>query len=174
MFWNSRPAFRRWSIRTRLAKFSQTPMAPEKCDFMKKEVEFLGIFVGGMGWKSARRRFISSGTGRRRPLSRRSDRSPGLFPSSGGSSRTSAKLVCLWPSSRRRWNNIHDWDASFKTSFNELKEGLTQAHISRHGDWTPPFRGHMYDSQTAIGGTLTQVLNGKEHPVAYFSRKLNK
>lgn len=55
----------------------------------------------------------------------------------------------------------------------QRKSDLTSAPVLRHADWKKKFRGHLDVSQLAIGGTLTQEVDGNEHAIEYFAKKLS-
>lgn len=54
-----------------------------------------------------------------------------------------------------------------------LKQDLISSPILIDPQFERSFRGHIDVSQYDIVGTLTQVINGKERVVTYFSRTLN-
>lgn len=147
--------------------------SPKKCHFMTNKVEFLGIIVseeglqvnpskteiikkwpkpkdsielrGFLGLASFFRRFIKNFSAVALPRTN-------LTKSGSG--------ICLW-------------DESCTIAMQKLKEALTSSPTLRRPDFTLPYRCHVDASQFAIGGTLTQIADGSEHVIAYFSRKFN-
>eukprot|EP00171_Calliarthron_tuberculosum_P016938 IDg16938t1 len=148
-------------------------VSPSKCSFMQTEVEFLGIIVDTTGMRvnpekvkiviewpipksiteirsfvglvSFFRRFIKDFSTLARPLTELTKKN----------------------------KSIKNWNDQCTDSFNKLKRALTSAPVLGHVDWSLPFKGHVDASQISVGGTLTQTVNGKEHAIAYFSRKLS-
>lgn len=66
-----------------------------------------------------------------------------------------------------------EWTAETETAFSTLKEALVSAPVLACPDFSQPFEIHCDASSFGIAGTLTQVINGEEHPIAYCSRSLN-
>eukprot|EP00171_Calliarthron_tuberculosum_P023944 IDg23944t1 len=67
------------------------------------------------------------------------------------------------------------WNLECDEAFSKLKDALCSAPILAALDWSRDFRCHTDASQFAVGGTLTQILDdGKEHAVAYFSKRLSE
>ena len=64
----------------------------------------------------------------------------------------------------------------FITAFHALKTALTTAPILAHPDWSKPFILDTDWSGTnrAIGAVLSQVVEGKERPVAFAGKRLSK
>lgn len=66
------------------------------------------------------------------------------------------------------------WTENAQAAFENLKGSLTTAPLLSHPDFTKPFVIQCDASKTGIGGVLYQIdENGEEHPIAYFSKKLN-
>ncbi|XP_055613020.1 uncharacterized protein LOC129759569 [Uranotaenia lowii] len=67
---------------------------------------------------------------------------------------------------------VIQWNADADQAFSVLKEKLITAPILANPDFQKPFTIQTDASDTALAGVLTQENDGKEHVVAYFSRKL--
>lgn len=67
---------------------------------------------------------------------------------------------------------IVQWNDEAERAFVILKEKLITAPILACPDFGRPFTIQTDASDTAIAGVLTQEVNGSEHVIAYFSRKL--
>lgn len=67
-----------------------------------------------------------------------------------------------------------NWSSEADSAFNDLKNALVSAPVLACPDFDQPFTVHCDASSYGIGGMLTQVQNGEEHPIAYISRSLNK
>ena len=64
------------------------------------------------------------------------------------------------------------WSNDAQRAFDVLKERFTSAPIMRHFDPSLPIRVETDASQFAIAAILSQLFEGKWHPVAFVSRKL--
>lgn len=67
---------------------------------------------------------------------------------------------------------IITWTDPAEAAFNSLKEKLICAPILANPSFDRPFKIQTDASDMAIAGILTQESEGKEHVVAYYSRKL--
>ena len=69
---------------------------------------------------------------------------------------------------------IGKWDNKCDNAFQKLKDAIIKAPIIVSCNWKKTFRGHVDASQTAVGGTLTQLDdNGKDLVIAFYSKKLS-
>lgn len=66
-----------------------------------------------------------------------------------------------------------EWTPDCEEAFKRLKKSFTSAPILRHPDTTQPFIVETDSSDYALGGILSQFLDGVLHPVAFYSRKLS-
>lgn len=67
-----------------------------------------------------------------------------------------------------------EWSDEAEEAFNKLKDALVSAPILAVPDFEKPFVVHCDASAYGLGGMLSQDINGREHPIAYVSRSLNK
>ena len=144
---------------------------PEKCEWHKKEVTFLGFIVGinglridpdkiksvkewptpttikqvqaFLGFANYNRKFIKNYSALAQPL---------------------IKLT--------RKDQSFEWTQEQQTAFQKLKEASVQAPTLKMFDEGKPIQIETDASDLAIGACLTQEHEGQRHPVAYFSRKL--
>ena len=65
------------------------------------------------------------------------------------------------------------WNHECEESLGKLKKAITEAPVLAFPDQELPFKLYADASAEAIGAVLTQVQNGEEHPIAYYSRALN-
>lgn len=66
------------------------------------------------------------------------------------------------------------WTDEAQRAFETLKHAMTSAPVLTHPDFTKPFVIQCDASTTGIGSVLFQIgTDGEEHPIAYFSKKLN-
>lgn len=69
--------------------------------------------------------------------------------------------------------NITEWSQECSIAFNTLKSCLITQPVMRYPDFTKPFLLQVDASNFGIGAVLAQCdEKGKDHPVAYWSRKL--
>ena len=71
-------------------------------------------------------------------------------------------------------NTPFKWDEDCQQAFVDLKEYLTRSPVLIYPDPSRQFILDTDASHLAIGAVLSQLIDGKEHPVAYFSRTLNQ
>lgn len=69
---------------------------------------------------------------------------------------------------------VYKWSSECDTSFQELKERLCSAPILAYPKPGERFIIDTDASNIGIGGVLSQIHNGEEKVIAYFSRKLSK
>ena len=69
---------------------------------------------------------------------------------------------------------VFDWNTEAQQAFQELKSAFKNDIILAHPDETAPFIVETDASDYAIGGVLSQSLEGNEQrPVAFYSRQMN-
>ena len=66
------------------------------------------------------------------------------------------------------------WTEECNTAFRSLKHHLTKTPTLCYPDFEKPFILDTYASNVAIGAVLSQVADGVERPIAYFSQTLSK
>ena len=66
-----------------------------------------------------------------------------------------------------------EWNEKADAAFKNIKNILTSAPVLIYPDFNKTFNIHTDASNYAAGSVLTQETEGKEHPVAYFSKKFN-
>ena len=64
------------------------------------------------------------------------------------------------------------WTEECDKAFQTLKDHLTKAPVLAYPDFVKPFILDTDASDVAIGATLSQIVDGEEHPMSYFSRTL--
>ena len=149
-------------------------VSPRKCEFMKDNIDFLGMFVGkdGIRVNPEKVQIIMTWP---KPNSLTDLRSfLGLLQFFRRFIPNFAKIASPLTDLTKKESGIHKWDLQCNIAFKSLKETMISAPILVSPDWKKPFRGHIDASQTAVGGTLTQLdENGKDRVIAYFSKKLD-
>ena len=71
-------------------------------------------------------------------------------------------------------SNKFVWTEECDEAFKSLKQNLVEAPILAHPDFSQSFILDCDASNDAIGGVLSQKINGDEHVIAYASRTLSK
>ena len=85
-----------------------------------------------------------------------------------------AKLAAPIYDLTKKFAKQFEWTGECKDSFLCLKSFLTSAPVLVYPDFFKPFIVDTDASNGAVGGVLSQIRDGKEHPVAYCSRTLTK
>lgn len=79
----------------------------------------------------------------------------------------------LYPLTRKNAKGF-DWTPQCQQAFDQLKQLLVSPPILAYLRFEIPFVVHADASDHAIGGVLSQIQDGKERVIAYFSRQLGK
>eukprot|EP00171_Calliarthron_tuberculosum_P021638 IDg21638t1 len=124
--------------------------SPKKCHFMTQEVEFLGIIVNrdGLQVNPEKTEVIQN------------------WPVPTTIARPLTELT-------KKGKSIRDWNGTCERALAMIKKALVSAPVLSYPHFELPYKGYTDASQYAIGGTLTQVIDGTEHVISYFSRKFN-
>ena len=149
-------------------------VSPKKCEFMTEETEFLGMLVSkdGISVNPEKVDVVKTWP---RPSSLTELRSfVGLLQFFRRFIRGFSAIAAPITALTRKGSGIHKWDKNCDMAFAKLKESLTTAPVLMAPDWQREFRCHVDASQTAVGGTLTQLDDeGGKRVIAYFSRRLS-
>lgn len=148
-------------------------LQPDKCEFLRKEVTYLGHIISETGVKpdpgkvEAVRNFP-------RP---KNDKNIKQFLGLAGYYR---RFICNFSKIAKPLTALlkkgepFKWLESQETAFKELKEQLCTEPLLQHPDFTKPFILTTDASGYAVGGILSQGTIGKDRPIAYASRLLNR
>jgi hypothetical protein len=68
---------------------------------------------------------------------------------------------------------VFEWTEQCNQAFQTLKDLLTKAPVLAYPDFDKPLILDTDSSDVAIGATLSQIIDGVEHPISYFSRTLS-
>jgi hypothetical protein len=66
------------------------------------------------------------------------------------------------------------WSSDAETAFLDLRSRLASQPILRPPNFALPFSLAVDASDVAIGGHLFQVIDGLEHPICYYSKRLDR
>ena len=147
-------------------------LKPSKCHFVQSKVEYLGHVVSAEG--------LSPNPNKIKAVQE--------FPVPTNTTGVKAFLgLCNYyrrfirgfaqmasPLNKLTSKNVHfQWTDDCQTAFDALKAALISAPILAYPDFTQPFHLYVDASQTGIGLTLGQVIEGKEHVTAYAGRDFN-
>ncbi|KAL8296565.1 hypothetical protein RB600_001856 [Gaeumannomyces tritici] len=148
-----------------------------KCEFFQDHVEFLGFRVSREG--------ISMDPDRTKAIQEwqppESYRDIQVFLGFAnfyrkfipGYSRVVAPMTGLLKGSQNgKKKGMFDWPPAAARAFEGLKAAFGNATILRHWDPTKETRVETDASTKAISGILSQLTDGRWHPVAFYSRKL--
>lgn len=148
-------------------------LKPSKCHFVKPQVEYLGHVVSAEGLKPNPDKI----------------RAVKEFPIPTNTTGVKAFLgLCNYyrrfikgfaqiasPLNKLTSKHIKfKWDVDCQIAFDTLKSALVSAPILAYPDFNLPFHLYVDASQTGIGLTLGQIVNGKEVAIAFAGRDLNK
>ncbi len=147
-------------------------VSPEKCEFGRGSLKYLGHIVTEHGIKVDPEKVeaVRKMAAPRNPRDvRRVMGMAGYYRRFiAGFSEIAAPLTELTKKNTKfAWSDVH------QAAFDRIKQELSKAPVLRYPDYTQPFQIHTDASGTAIGSVLTQNHCGTDLPVAYFSRKLN-
>ncbi len=131
--------------------------SPKKCEFKKSEISFLGMIVGKGGIKVDLKK-VSVLRDWPTPTYFTDVRScMGLIQFFRILIKDFSKIAILLTQLTKKGQGIQKWDIKCEEAFESLKKAIERALILVTTDWKKPFQGHFHASNTAVGGTLTQL-----------------
>jgi len=148
-------------------------LQPDKCEFLRKEVTYLGHVIGEAGVRPDPQK-IESVKNFPRPKNAKNVKQ---FLGLAGYyrrfidnfSRTAKPLTALL-----KKDIAFTWQEPQENAFVNLRDQLCREPLLQHPDFTQPFLLTTDASGYAVGGILSQGDIGKDKPIAYASRLLNK
>jgi hypothetical protein len=148
-------------------------IAPEKCEWHKSKVNFLGYIISAEGVEMDQEK-IKTVLEWQAPESVKDVQSFLGFANFyrrfiEGYSKLTRPLTDLTKKSEKFL-----WSEECQSAFDELKQRFTSAPILKHYDPEEPCIIECDASDFAIGGILSQEVERCLHPIAYHSRKMNK
>ena len=148
-------------------------LKPQKCHFIRQEVEYLGHIITPKGLKT-NSRLVEAVQEFRTPKSVQQVRQfLGLSSFYRRFIPSFAKIAQpLHALTRKRVEFV--WDGSCQTAFTALKQKLTEAPVLAYPSFEHPLCLETDASILGLGAILSQEQeDGKSHPVAYASRSLS-
>jgi len=148
-------------------------LQPDKCEFLRKEVVYLGHVINETGVKPDPKKIEAVSNFPRPKNTKHIKQFLGLagyyrrFLSNF--SKTARPLTALL-----KKDEPFVWQEPQETAFVTLRNQLCTEPLLQHPDFTRPFVLTTDASGYAIGGILSQGDVGKDKPIAYASRLLNK
>ncbi|KAJ0177013.1 hypothetical protein K1T71_007022 [Dendrolimus kikuchii] len=160
------------AVFNRLRSFN-LKLQPEKCEFLRKEVAYLGHIIGEDGVKPNPDK-IKAVTNYPIPQSPKDIKSfLGLVSYYRRFIPDFAKLAKPLTSLLKK-DVLFIWQNEQQLAFESLKNKLVTAPILAYPDFTQPFILTCDASNHAISAILSQGAVGQDRPIAYASRTLNK
>ena len=146
-------------------------LEPEKCEFHKKEVDFLGYVVTTEGIKPDLKK-VQDLLDWPKPTTVKE------LQSFLGTINFNRKFIegfsaiALPLTELTKKEQDYKWTNKHQASFEKLKKACTTMPVLRTFEPGKPIRIETDASDTAIGACLRQRFDGKWHPIAYHSRKM--
>lgn len=146
---------------------------PDKCEFLRAETNFLGHIISDKGIEPDPKKIQAV---RDFPQPKTTKELKSFLGLSGYYRRFIANYSKIGKPlyGLLKKGVKYEWGYEQEKAFQELKERLVSAPILQYPDFTQPFNLTTDASDYAIGCILSQGPIGKDLPVAYGSRTLNK
>lgn len=148
----------------------------KKSEFCRSELKYLGYIVDSQGLRTDPVKIVSI---KDFPIPKNAKGIRAFLGLSGyfrrfikGFSSIAAPLTKL-TGSKNGVSNFK-WTPEAEKAFNDLKQALISAPVLSCPNFSEPFAIHCDASSVGVGGVLIQNIDGAEHPIAYYSRCLNK
>lgn len=146
----------------------------DKCEFLKKNCEFLGHVITPEGVKPNPDKIKEIQTWELPTTEKQIKQFLGLVGYYRKFIRDYAKLTKPMTKYLKKDVKVNTDDPDFKKSFEKCKTMLISDPILAYPDYSKPFVLTTDASNYALGAVLSQINEGKDQPVAFASRTLNK
>lgn len=148
-------------------------LQPDKCEFLRKEVTYLGHIINSEGVKPDPKK-VEAVSNFPRPANAKNIKQflglAGYYRRFlGDFSKIAKPLTTLL-----KKDEPFVWQEAQENAFKTLRDKLCTEPLLQHPDFTKPFILTTDASGYAVGGILSQGPPGKDLPIAYASRLLNK
>ena len=163
-------------LETALRRLEEKKMfvSPEKCEFMKTEIDFLEFLAGkdGLRFNPSKVEVLKTWPKLKSLFEFRSFL--GLLQLFRRFIPKFSEVAAPMTNLTKKDQGIEKWNEKCDKAFEKLKEAIKNAPILVSPDWSKHFRCHIDASQTAVGGTLTQLdENGRDRVIAIYFKKLS-
>ncbi|KAJ0410812.1 hypothetical protein ATCC90586_010135 [Pythium insidiosum] len=145
---------------------------PSKCHFAQSEIRFLGHIISGAGVRVDPDKTTAVSTWPQPQNAKDLQRFLGLAGYYRRFVRGYADLV-LPLSDLLKAKMEWVWSSSQERAFTAIKAALVSAPLLRLPDMALPFQVTTDASKYCVGGVLSQVVDGYDHPIGFYSRKLS-
>lgn len=148
-------------------------LQPDKCEFLRDSCQYLGHIITRDGVKPNPDKVSSI---KQIPI----PKNPKHIKMFLGMTGYYRKFIKDFASIAKPLTNLLKKDAEFiwkneqQIAFETLKNALIKEPLLQYPKFTLPFTLTCDASNVGIGGVLSQIIDGKDLPVAYYSRTLNK
>ena len=146
---------------------------PEKCDLLSKEVDFLGHRITAEGISTSEEK-VDAVKNWPTPTSVKEVRKFVGFASYYRKFVKGFSAICKPLYKLTEKNQSFCWNADCNNAFLSLKEALTSAPVMAHPDENVEFILDTDASLDACGAVLSQIQDGKEKVIAYFSKAFDR
>lgn len=157
----------------RLAEFN-LKIQLDKCEFMKRETEFLGHVITQEGIKADPEKITKILNWKLPENPKEIKQFLGLCGYYRRFIKDYAKIVKPMTKFLKKDEKVDKNDESFKAAFIELKNIISSDQILAYPDFSIPFILTTDASNYALGAVLSQIQNSVEKPIAFASRTLQK
>lgn len=155
---------------------NQMRIRGKKCSFMKSQIKYLGFEIGNGQIKveDDRIKAIQEWNTPRNTHELRSflGLANTIHPFIKNYASLAAPLNELLKGSPERMQPLHVWNEEHEKSFQDLKNALTSPEVLTIPDDNGTIILHTDYSKKAVGGWISQQINGNLRPIAFESRKL--
>ena len=153
-------------------KEKRLQLCPDKCEFHKKEVDFLGFIVGVNGIKLDPNKVKSIREWPQPTCVKDIQAFLGLANYNREFIKDYSKIATPLTYLTKK-DVAFNWTAKQEQAFQALKDACASAPVRKMFDGARAIQIETDASDYAIGAVITQEYDGKRHPVAYYSRKLS-
>jgi hypothetical protein len=143
---------------------------PSKCHFAQREIRFLGHIISGEGIRVDPDKTTAVSTWPQPQSAKDLQRFLGLAGYYRRFVRGYADLVL--PLSDLLKSKV-EWVWRQERAFTAIKAALVSAPLLRLPNMSLPFQVTTDASKYCVGGVLSQVVDGFDHPISFYSRKLS-
>lgn len=148
-------------------------LKPDKCFLLMKQIKYLGHVISEDGIRPDSEKFIAV---KNFPLPKSVKELRGFLGLVGWYRRfiPNFSIIAAPLTNLTKKSTDFKITADALTAINELKNAITSESVLAHPNFDHPFILATDACKIGIAGILSQVVNGYERPIAFFSKKLNK